>query len=67
MSSQRCPTCKEFFEPTNARALPFCSERCRLIDLGRWLNEEYSLPDISLDEDEPDEDPWADDEDETTT
>ena len=25
-------------------ALPFCSERCRLIDLGRWLNEQYGLP-----------------------
>jgi endogenous inhibitor of DNA gyrase (YacG/DUF329 family) len=24
--------------------LPFCSERCRLIDLGRWLNEEHALP-----------------------
>jgi endogenous inhibitor of DNA gyrase (YacG/DUF329 family) len=23
--------------------LPFCSERCRLIDLGRWLNEDYRL------------------------
>jgi endogenous inhibitor of DNA gyrase (YacG/DUF329 family) len=22
---------------------PFCSDRCRLIDLGRWLNEEYRL------------------------
>jgi len=24
--------------------MPFCSERCRLIDLGRWLNEEPCLP-----------------------
>jgi endogenous inhibitor of DNA gyrase (YacG/DUF329 family) len=23
--------------------MPFCSERCRLIDLGRWLNEEQRL------------------------
>lgn len=24
--------------------MPFCSERCRQIDLGRWLGEEYGLP-----------------------
>jgi len=24
--------------------MPFCSERCRLLDLGRWLNEEQGLP-----------------------
>jgi endogenous inhibitor of DNA gyrase (YacG/DUF329 family) len=24
---------------------PFCSERCHLVDLGRWLNEEYRVPD----------------------
>ncbi|MCA9133849.1 MAG: DNA gyrase inhibitor YacG [Planctomycetales bacterium] len=24
--------------------LPFCSDRCRLIDLGRWLNEEHAVP-----------------------
>lgn len=24
--------------------MPFCSDRCRLIDLGRWLHEEYSMP-----------------------
>ncbi len=24
--------------------MPFCSERCRLTDLGRWLDERYGLP-----------------------
>jgi len=24
--------------------MPFCSPRCRLVDLGRWLDEGYSLP-----------------------
>jgi uncharacterized protein len=24
--------------------MPFCSERCKLIDLGRWLEERYGLP-----------------------
>lgn len=23
---------------------PFCSERCRLVDLGRWIDEEYRIP-----------------------
>jgi endogenous inhibitor of DNA gyrase (YacG/DUF329 family) len=35
---------------------PFCSARCKLIDLGRWLGEEYRLPDA----DEP-TDPASDD------
>ncbi len=24
--------------------MPFCSERCRMVDLGRWLDEGYSMP-----------------------
>jgi endogenous inhibitor of DNA gyrase (YacG/DUF329 family) len=39
-----CPTCKQEFDSEKSPALPFCSQRCRLIDLGRWLNEEYSMP-----------------------
>jgi endogenous inhibitor of DNA gyrase (YacG/DUF329 family) len=26
------------------KTFPFCSERCRMADLGRWLNEEYRIP-----------------------
>ena len=26
------------------RAFPFCSERCRLLDLGKWLDGEYRVP-----------------------
>jgi endogenous inhibitor of DNA gyrase (YacG/DUF329 family) len=40
----RCPVCKREFEMSTSSALPFCSERCRTIDLGRWLGEAYSLP-----------------------
>ena len=40
----RCPTCKKDFEADSSAALPFCSERCRLSDLGKWLNEEYRIP-----------------------
>lgn len=43
--SPRCPTCDMLVEPERAhKYLPFCSQRCRLIDLGRWLNEEHTLP-----------------------
>jgi uncharacterized protein len=41
-----CPICRgaSAAREQNA-AFPFCSERCRLIDLGRWLGEEYRVPD----------------------
>jgi endogenous inhibitor of DNA gyrase (YacG/DUF329 family) len=32
------------FDPAESRAMPFCSPRCRQIDLGRWLREEVSMP-----------------------
>jgi endogenous inhibitor of DNA gyrase (YacG/DUF329 family) len=39
-----CPTCgKEHVWDTNNRYRPFCSERCKLIDLGKWANEEYRV------------------------
>lgn len=41
-----CPTCKKEFKPDSSEALPFCSERCRTIDLGRWLGEEHGLPSV---------------------
>ncbi|MDB4945088.1 MAG: hypothetical protein JWP97_4622 [Labilithrix sp.] len=40
-----CPICGEEVLPRTAnKAHPFCSERCRTIDLGKWLNEEYRVP-----------------------
>lgn len=42
-----CPTCKTRFEepsPEERRALPFCSARCQMADLGRWLGGEYAVP-----------------------
>lgn len=43
-----CPTCQTLsdFTPENAYR-PFCSERCKLIDLGEWANEGYRIPDKS--------------------
>jgi endogenous inhibitor of DNA gyrase (YacG/DUF329 family) len=40
-----CPTCGNAVEWTPAsRFRPFCSERCRLIDLGAWAAESYRVP-----------------------
>jgi uncharacterized protein len=36
----RCPTCKEPVKSEDAE-FPFCSERCRLIDLGKWASGAY--------------------------
>ncbi len=41
-----CPTCGRRIEWTEAYPYrPFCSERCRLIDLGDWLTEKNATPD----------------------
>lgn len=40
----RCPICDKTFEPSDSTALPFCSDRCRTIDLSRWLEEAYRMP-----------------------
>jgi len=41
----RCPQCggDAVYAPENPFR-PFCSERCRLIDLGAWANESYRVP-----------------------
>ena len=40
-----CPTCKKKIAYTTENSFrPFCSKRCRLIDLGTWLEEGYSIP-----------------------
>ena len=44
MAQLHCSICQREFGPEDSPALPFCSERCRLIDLGRWLEEGYGLP-----------------------
>ena len=39
-----CPTCDAPLGPESHRWRPFCSERCKLVDLSRWLSEEYRVP-----------------------
>ncbi len=43
---RRCPICKNRIDAsTESRVAPFCSERCKLIDLGNWLGEGYRIQD----------------------
>jgi endogenous inhibitor of DNA gyrase (YacG/DUF329 family) len=40
----RCPVCKREVAPRSQNAsFPFCSDRCALIDLGRWLGGDYRI------------------------
>jgi hypothetical protein len=44
----QCPHCgKQVVWNANSRFRPFCSERCKLIDLGQWASENYRLPDAN--------------------
>ena len=38
-----CPICRKEVKPPAGEHAPFCSERCKLIDLGKWLNESYHI------------------------
>ena len=53
-----CPQCGvlSVWSPDNP-SRPFCSERCKLIDLGAWASETYRVPVIELDPDSPIEPP----------
>ena len=56
----RCVVCNVAIEVRSQnRFFPFCSSRCKQIDLGRWLNEEYAIR-VSRDESERDDLPSHD-------
>ena len=43
----KCPICKTEIAETDPKLnplFPFCSDRCKLIDLGRWLSGKYQIP-----------------------
>jgi endogenous inhibitor of DNA gyrase (YacG/DUF329 family) len=41
----KCPICANAVAPrSDNAAFPFCSPRCKLIDLGKWLSEDYRVP-----------------------
>lgn len=49
----RCPTCHKVvpFDKANPYR-PFCSERCKMIDLGEWASEENTVPGRPVNQDE---------------
>jgi hypothetical protein len=51
----RCPTCKREARKDGNKVFPFCSERCQLVDLGRWLSEDYRVPGEPAEPPEPKE------------
>jgi endogenous inhibitor of DNA gyrase (YacG/DUF329 family) len=52
----KCPSCRKKTSWEDNPHRPFCSERCRLIDLGAWAQERYRIPaeeiDVSIEDDE---------------
>jgi endogenous inhibitor of DNA gyrase (YacG/DUF329 family) len=52
--NNRCPKCGKEVPTENRDFRPFCSERCKLLDLGKWLSGSYNLP---VDEDEEEIEP----------
>ncbi len=46
MPAYTCPTCRKTIEVDrldDAPYRPFCCERCKLLDLAKWFNEEYRI------------------------
>jgi endogenous inhibitor of DNA gyrase (YacG/DUF329 family) len=47
-----CPTCKtEVVWSNESTFRPFCSNRCKQIDLGAWAEEKYQIPGTSIEDD----------------
>jgi endogenous inhibitor of DNA gyrase (YacG/DUF329 family) len=51
-----CPICKRVLAdaPDNFGPRPFCSTRCKMVDLGNWLSEAYRIPQSLPDDDTQD-------------
>jgi endogenous inhibitor of DNA gyrase (YacG/DUF329 family) len=48
----KCPICNKATDSDKDVEFPFCSERCRLLDLGAWSAEKYVVSDPIFDEEE---------------
>ena len=60
----RCPICKKVVKSTDSD-FPFCSDRCRLIDLGKWASGDYRISSPVTDADESIRESNPEDEDES--
>ena len=49
-SVKKCPICGK---PATEASKPFCSERCRDVDLNRWLSGSYAIPGSTDDDENP--------------
>ena len=47
-----CPACQKKFNYYSSESRPFCTEKCRMVDLGLWLSESYGVPAQKLTEEE---------------
>jgi len=54
---RRCPICRKPTDSETNADFPFCSERCRLLDLGNWSSEKYVISNPVFDESEEDSRP----------
>ena len=52
MNEIKCPTCKKMITPHKKAYRPFCSEKCKEIDLGHWFLEDYSVPAVEISSEE---------------
>jgi len=52
----KCPTCRKETTWENNPHRPFCSDRCKLIDLGAWTEERFKIPGDELDSQVDDQD-----------
>jgi len=57
----KCPGCGKETENVGNPYRPFCCERCKLLDLGNWISENYRISRQSPDEEEDGEPPSGED------
>ena len=53
MTPPRCPICRKRIPVPDPKWHPFCSERCKLIDLSKWLDGDYAIPGTPADPEDP--------------
>ena len=58
---RRCPQCGAEMAGEGSPFRPFCSERCKLIDLGNWLGDRYRIPGAPVSDEASSDDDSSDD------
>ena len=56
---RNCPICRKPTDSERDTDFPFCSERCRLMDLGNWSSEKYTISEPVIDESVPEAPPLS--------